>query len=203
MLKNKILILGCAVIGAGMLSGCTSTKVTRVEVDEKIDLSGKWNDYDAMLVSEEMVSDCLNKPWVGRFADNQGKSPVVIVGHIVNRSAEHINAQVFVKYLEKELLNSGKVTFVASPVEREGVRAEREDMQKGNTSPETIKAIGKERGADFMLIGSINSVEDAVKGKSAVLYQVNLELINLTTNEKVWIGQKHIKKMVKRPRFSL
>jgi PBP1b-binding outer membrane lipoprotein LpoB len=30
-----------------------------------------------------------------------------------------------------------------------------------------------------------------------VAYQINLELTNIETNEKVWIGQKQIKKLVK------
>jgi hypothetical protein len=35
-----------------------------------------------------------------------------------------------------------------------------------------------------------------------MLYQVNLELIQLETNVKAWIGQKEIKKVVKRSRLS-
>jgi hypothetical protein len=31
--------------------------------------------------------------------------------------------------------------------------------------------------------------------------QVNLEMVDLTTNEKVWIGQKEIKKYVSRTLF--
>ncbi len=184
------------------VAGCV-TKVERVEVDQKIDLSGKWNDYDAKLVSEEMVEDVLKKPWRGRFIDNQGRIPVVIVGYIDNNTAEHINTGVFTKFLERELLNSGDVTFVASPVERNQMRAEREDQQQGHTDPATMAAIGRERGADFILIGSIDSADDVLKNKEVKFYQVNLELISLQTNEKVWIGQKQIKKSVTKPRISL
>lgn len=184
------------------LGGCV-TKVERVEVDKKIDLSGEWNDYDASLVSEEMIKDCLQNVWLTDFLKAYGRNPAVIVGHITNRSDEHINSYVFTKDLEKALMNSGKVIFVASSEEREPVRAEREDQQRGYTDPATIKEIGKERGADFMLIGSMNSIKDEVKGKYAVLYQVDLELINITTNDKAWIGQKEIKKLVTKPAFSL
>ena len=54
-----------------------------------------------------------------------------------------------------------------------------------------------------MLKGSINSIKDEIKGKYVILYQVNLELIDLTNNQKVWIGEKEIKKFVKRSKFSL
>ena len=197
--KDYLLIIGIFIM-VGI--GCT-TKVTRVDVGKKIDLSGSWNDYDAQLVAEEMVKDCMTNPWLNNFSAAKNRNPLVIVDYVSNRSYEHINSQVFTKFLERELLNSGKVTFVASPTERDQIRDERQDQQEGNTLPETIKAIGKERGADFMMIGSINSVKDEVKGKYAVLYQVNLELVDLGSNEKVWIGQKQLKKLVEKSKFSL
>ena len=191
------------ILGAFSMSGCASTKVERVDVDEQIDLSGDWNDYDAMLVSQERIKDCLSRPWIHDFVKKEGSDPVVIVGNIRNRTNEHINSQVFVKYLERELLNSGKVTFVASAIERGGIRDEREDQAKGFTDPDTMAEIGKEHGADYMLIGTVNSVIDQVKRKSVNYYQVNLELVDMSTNKKVWIGQKEIKKYVQKPRMSL
>ncbi len=185
------------------LGGCTTTKVTRVSEKEKIDISGGWNDYDAMLVAEEMIEDSLNRPWLGNFTDNIGRMPIVLVGHISNKSHEHIDAGTFVKYLEREMLNSGKIIFVASSQEREALRAEREDQQAGHTAKETMAQLGREKGADFMMIGSIHSIKDELKGKYVILYQINLELINLTSNEKVWIGQKQIKKKVEQKQFSL
>jgi len=55
----------------------------------------------------------------------------------------------------------------------------------------------KEQGADFMLQGTINSIVDEYKRDKTVYYQVDLELTNIETNEKVWIGDKKIKKMIK------
>ncbi len=200
IIKNKFYFLLCFVFLGTV--GCSTIKVTRLDLDERVDLSGNWNDYDAMIVSKEMVKDSLNRPWMGRFRDNQGRTPVVIVDNIANNSHEHINTQVFTKYLEKELLNSGRVIFVATADERVALRKEREDQQGIYTLDKTRKEIGLERGADFILIGSIDSVTDDLKGKSVVLYQVNLELIDLISNEKVWIGQKKIRKFIERRRYS-
>ena len=193
-----ILVLAAAVV----YTGC-ATKVERVEVDEKIDLSGEWNDYDAMLAAKDIIADCLDNPWLINFVETASRKPVVIVGHVSNQSDEHVNTQVITKYLERELLNSGKIVFVASPEEREGIRDERDDQRLGYTDNQTIAEFGKERGADLMLIGSFHSIKDEVKGKFAVLYQMDLELVSLTTNEKLWIGQKQIKKKVKKAKFSL
>ena len=76
------------------------------------------------------------------------------------------------------------------------MRAEKADQQT-NATQSTIKKFGMERGADYILQGSINSIVDAFKKRKTVTYQVNLELTNIETNEVVWIGDKKIAKYVK------
>ncbi|BCA80165.1 penicillin-binding protein activator LpoB [Desulfuromonas sp. AOP6] len=183
------------------LVGC-GTKVTRIATDEVRDLSGRWNDTDSRLVAEAMVQDCLNTPWLSQFVTRTGQRPDMIVGQIRNRSSEHISTETFTKDLERALINSGRANFVASAEEREGVREERLD-QDLHASPETRKAPGMEAGADFMLIGSINSIVDREGKEMVVFYQVNLELIDMVNNRKVWLGEKKIKKFVERARFKL
>lgn len=186
-----------------LVISCAGPSIKRTEVDETIDLSGLWNDTDSRLVAEEMILDCLERPWLQRYeAYHSGKVPAVIVGTVKNRSHEHINTQVFIKDLERALINSGRVAFVASKDERVELREEKADQQYGFTSPETQKSISREVGADYMLQGSINTIKDEIKGKYVILYQVNLELIELESNLKAWIGQKEIKKYVKRSRFT-
>ncbi|MFH2144675.1 MAG: penicillin-binding protein activator LpoB [Candidatus Omnitrophota bacterium] len=192
-----VLLLLCFVLG------CGGTSVKRYRVDKQIDLSGRWNDTDSRLVAEEMIKDCLMRPWRDRFFAKNKREPVVIVDTVSNKSHEHISSQVFTKDLERSLINSGEIKFVASRDERKEVRTERDDQQAGLTAKETVKQKGLETGADFMLQGSINSVKDEIKGRYVILYQVNLELIDLTSNEKVWLGQKEIKKFVKKGKLSL
>lgn len=198
-LKNIVVLAG-VVSMASLLFGCSSIKVKRIEVEKTIDLSGKWNDSDSRLVSEEMIKDCLARPWLNDFNIAKGKAPMVIVGTIVNRSSEHIDSRIFTSDLERNLLNSGKVKFVAMKDARGELREEKADQQEF-ASKETVKPQGEESGADFMIQGTINSIKDEINGKYVILYQVNLEMVNLTTNEKVWIGQKEIKKSVSRSAF--
>lgn len=194
-MKNKwvFLILAAAVAFAG----CASTSVTRTSTDEVIDLSGRWNDTDSRLTAEEMVSDSLSRPWLEDFMIREGAKPVVIVGTIRNKSSEHIETATFVKDIERELINSGRVRFVASSAERAEVRAEREDQQS-NAREETAAALAAETGADYMLKGVITSITDAVDDKRVVTYKVDMELIDLESNEKVWIGSNEVKKFIKR-----
>ncbi len=188
-------ILGILVVA---LIGCgSSTTVERVSPDETIDLSGDWNDTDSRLVAEEMIKDCLSRPWLAEFGRQESRSPDVIVGTVRNRSSEHISTSTFIKNLERELINSGRVNFVASKEERGEVRDERADQQEFS-SDESVKRFQQEAGADFMLIGEITSIIDQAEGEKVKYYQVNLELVNVETNRKSWIGEKKIKKYISR-----
>lgn len=179
-----------------VLAGCGPSKtVTRLEPDTMVDLSGDWNDTDSRLVAEEMISDVLSHPWLGEFKGENKRTPDVIVGTVKNRTAEHIATVAFIKNLERELINSGQVGFVASKEERQEVREERGDQQEF-ASDESLKKFQQEAGADFMLRGDITSIIDQEGGERVKYYQVNLELINIETNRKVWIGEKRIKKLI-------
>jgi penicillin-binding protein activator len=193
---RPVSVLLFAVLTAVTLSAC-NPKVTRVESDTVTDLSGNWNDTDSRLVADEMVQDALSRAWLPRFSQKAGKVPTVIVGEVRNLSHEHINTRTFIADIERALVNSGEVEFVASSQERKEIRDERMD-QDMNAAEETRKAMGQEAGADFMLKGSINTIVDAVSGEQARFYQVDLTLIDLASNRKVWLGQKKIKKTVEK-----
>lgn len=176
------------------IAGC-GTQVKRVDVKEQHDLSGAWNDTDSRLVSEEMIIDMLGRPWYRTHSKRSKSVPVVIVGTIRNLSHEHINLNTFVADIERAMINSGKIEFVASNQERSEIRDERKDQDLHATEA-SRKAMGQERGADYMLKGSINTIID-MEGKTQLrYYQVDLTLISLKDNRKVWLGQKKIKKVV-------
>lgn len=178
-----------------LLAAC-GTSVTRIDPGETVDLSGAWNDSDSRLVAEEMIDDALSRPWISDFSRQRARRPAVIVGTVRNLSHEHINVNTFVADMERELLNSGRVNFVASRVERDEVREERID-QDLHASEETRNAPGQEHGADFMLQGQINTIIDSHSNDQVRYYQVDLTMVSLADNRKVWLGQKKIKKQIK------
>ncbi|HKJ31941.1 MAG TPA: penicillin-binding protein activator LpoB [Balneolales bacterium] len=185
------------------LGACATQKVTRVSSDTTTDLSGRWNDSDARMVADAMIKEIIASPWLESFRQSHDENdPVVIVGHVRNESMEHIDTEVFTKDLERALVNSGEVRFVAGPEEREQIRQERLDQQK-HASYESMKKLAHELGADYMIIGNLNSIQDeSLTGKTITMfYTTNLELIDIETNEKTWIGNKKIKKIIRRGVF--
>ncbi len=190
--KSAALLLACTFFAGGC-----ATSVERVEADKTIDLSGAWNDTDSQLVSAEMMQDVMSRAWLDDFTRAKKRKPAVIVGEVRNLSHEHINVNTFVSDLERAMINSNRVQFVASSTEREEIRSERKD-QDLNASEATRKAMGEEKGADFMLKGTINTIIDASGKTQLRYYQVDLNLISLADNTEVWVGQKKIKKLVER-----
>lgn len=199
MLFKKTLSIIIAAAVTLTVSGC-ATEVKRVGVEEVKDLSGNWNDTDSRLVSEEMIRDSLSGGWIDRHLKKSKKEPTVIVGSVRNLSHEHINTRTFIADLERAYVNSGRVDVVASKTEREGIREERADMDL-NASEKTRKAMGNEVGADYMLMGTINTIIDAEGKQQIRFYQIDLTLVSTVDNRKIWTGQKKLKKDVKAATF--
>jgi uncharacterized protein (TIGR02722 family) len=192
---KRILVLSCLAL-AFLLGSCSS--VSRVDADTQTDLSGYWNDTDLRLASEALIKDCLESPRLSQFDRTRGKLPVIIVGTFKNASDEHIDTAILSRRLEASILNSGKAEFVASGDLRSEIRAERDDQQQGYTSDQSLAALGKETGADFIMTGSVRTMVDR-KGNTATRnYFISALLTDMTTNRQVWIGQyDEIKKVIK------
>ena len=124
----------------------------------------------------------------------------MIIAPVANKTSEHIATQTLTGDLERQFINGGRVKVVVSADERDQVRTERADQQEF-ASPETMKQWGRERGADFMLIGEINTQNDSEEGTELKYYQVDCYLVDLQDNTKVWAGFEKIKKVVGRGKY--
>lgn len=197
MNRGRVWLVALAVL---LLTGCAQeTRITRVDSGVVTDLSGRWNDTDSRIVAESMVKEALEYPWLNNFSSSKRRQPVVVVGTIQNSSHEHINVNTFVTDLQRELTNSQKVTFVAGKGDREELRTERKE-QAMYAREDTQKAPGKEIGADYMMKGTIATILDEAEGTKAVFYQIDLQMVDLESNAKVWYGQKKIKKVIEKKR---
>ena len=200
MIEMDRVRIGLVALMVLMLAGCAQeTKITRVDSGVVTDLSGRWNDTDSRMVAESMVKEALEYSWLSNFSGSKHRQPVVVVGTIQNSSHEHINVNTFVADLERELTNSQKVTFVAGKGDREELRTERKEQAMYGRE-DTQKAPGKEIGADYMMKGTIATILDEAEGTKAVFYQIDLQMVDLESNAKVWYGQKKIKKVIEKKR---
>lgn len=179
-----------------VISSCQPRVVTRMNPSTPVDLSGRWNDTDSRMVADQMIYDLFNSDAFRKYAKEKGRKPVIVLGLIKNKTAEHIDAGNYLKKFEAVIHNSGAADLVESDDFRDMLRRERADQQDF-ADPATVKQFGKELGADLMLFGEMNSETDVHNNKRVVNYITTLFLTDIETNRRVWYGQHEIKKMVK------
>ncbi len=191
--------LAAAAFATCALSGCgpTHRDVQRVDPNVVVDVDYRFNDTDARQVWQGMSNDAQFRGWIDTWMrEHNGQRPIIIIGPIKNKTQEYIDAGLFTRNFEREMLNSGRVRIVGGRDDRGELRDERLQGQEWNT-PETRKVLKNELGADLMLLGDIIQVKDrSLNGRTVVnYYQVNLDLTNIESNEKVWIGSVEVKKV--------
>lgn len=190
MYKYSVVLL------AVLIAGCQTRQVTRLDPATEIDLSGRWNDTDSRKVADQMIYDLFDADSFKEYAKAKTTRPVIVVGMIRNKTAEHIDADNFIKKFEMVIHNSGTADIVESSEFRDQLRVERLEQQEF-ADPSTVKQMGKETGADLMLFGEITSETDTYNNRRVVNYITTLFLTDIQTNKRIWYGQNEIKKFVK------
>ena len=203
------LIFVCLILCV-FISACSSTpKVTRVSADKQTDLTGRWNDSDVRYVCESLINSAINSPAIDAFvrdfmAKNNGALPKVIVGSFRNVTSEHtVDTTIIANYMRVAIINSGKLAFVESGNVREEIREERFN-QMFNASDATMAVQGHETGANFMLTGEVNSMEERLDNTTVRAYFVKATMTNIETNVILWEDfNSEIKKVIRQPRVKL
>ena len=200
-MKKIMVIVGVILL---LVSSCATSGVTRVDASTQTDLSGYWNDTDVRIVCQGLINDCLNSPRVDQAIKAMGgKTPIVLVGSFKNESSEHIDTSIISSTMETTIFNSGKMDFVAGGNTRNELRAERQDQQS-NASEATAAALANEKGANFMLFGSVKTIVDKAGNQTVRTYFVTAEMTNVETNARMWMGQNNeIKKVIVRAKNKL
>jgi hypothetical protein len=144
------------------------------------------NDTELERVTRVMATDCVAHRWMKRFREARGRLPVIKVLPPLAESDVRFDPLLYQKRLEAELLRTGQLRIISAA---DLALSERSDQAR-YASARTIKVPGRSLRPDFVLVGSVLQERDD-RQTSQLLTSV--ELIDLRTNEKVWI--KTIKKV--------
>ncbi len=197
VLKRLALAAVVCALAATVLAGC-GTRVENVDPRTEGYLSGRWNDSDARAVAEDLIPECLGSPWLPEFRGQHGEQrPRILIADIENNTSEHLNTDVFMNELQRVIINSGVVRFVADEAVRDDLMREvewqREMAKGGGVSDDVDRGVS---GADFVMLGVVNSIVDQAGQSAIVYYKVDLSLTDLRNWEKVWIGTAERKHLV-------
>ncbi len=195
MKKQGISDLVITVIILIIVVSCARS-VTRIDPNQSIDLSGRWNDTDSRQIADKMITNLLGSEKFKEYSKDLGKKPAIIVGIVKNKTSEHIDADNYMKKMELAIFNSGVAELVESDDFRDKIRTERA-QQADFADPKTMAQWGMEVGANLMLFGEMTSETDVYQKKRVVNYVTTLFLTDMQTNKRIWYGQEEIKKFVK------
>ena len=156
-------------------------------------LDDKFNENDMQLISNQLVESLSN---YGKIKGSTQR-PVVMVGRVRNRTAEHIDVKSLTDKIRTSLIKSGHFRF--SDKEARDELAEEYEYQGGKfVDKKTAKGAGKQTGVDFLITGDIASNVQEVGADKVVYYKVTLNLIDLQTNIIEWSDDREVRKRYKK-----
>ena len=194
MSKMSYVVAMCALVS---LSSCKK-QVHRISVDKVKDLSGRFNDTDSQMIAQGIVEHMLNECYDLNNGPREQK--ILAVGDVRNLSHEHIDCSTFMNDIERNLINSGRCRVIANRSIRDAIQEELADLGEDFTSIDRLEQqrnCAKKLGVNRMIFGSITSIVDKEKNETVKFYQFDIKLIDIDTNEVLWMGTKKIKKYIK------
>lgn len=176
---RHVLFIGLLCIGL-VLSGCYFCKKHEpVPMPEPVEnptdnaVQQGWTPEHFREAARSLTADLLSASWYQDFSAAETRKPVIMILSVQNLTEEHISAENLSRDLSRELLRSGRVTFVAP----------REDRPLNPDNPEPTEGIAESTGADFAIKGSIVRTGALGENLRSKLYEVELSLVNLKSGE--------------------
>ncbi|VAX26643.1 hypothetical protein MNBD_IGNAVI01-113 [hydrothermal vent metagenome] len=172
--------------------GCSTTPKTEKEQVQPTSIkSTVWDKNDSETISDSLILSALKADWKKNFS-KKGK-PIVVVGRIENKSGKDIDVSLLAKDIERSLINSGEVSFIADKPKREVIRTNRKN-ESDFPDNKKFKKYLKSLKADFFITGDINSNVDSSVVPIEKMYTMNLEIINAKNASVVWKGSQSLTK---------
>lgn len=183
-----------AALGAGCRSGGGAPPPIPVAaVVDCPDPASAWSGADASRAARVLVARLVSRPWLDRFTKEKGRVPVIRVHPPSYLSMAHIDPVLYQTQIEEQLIRSGKVKIIGATT---AGRRERRD-QAIHASDPTAKTL-RTTGSDLTLLSTVETMHDEVKGERVSVYMTTMQLVDIETNEKLWLDVHRIKKIVTR-----
>lgn len=181
-----------------LITGCAYTVKTK-SPEEPIHYDERYSYVDLKLLADRMSESALANPPILSREDK----PVIIIYGISNRTSEHIDMKAITDGIRTRLAKSQKVRFV-SEAQRENIEKEI-GMMVGRVTPETRIKLGAQVGAEYMLTGTMYSIEKEqprqvrLGKKRLQYYKLTMELTNIKTALIEWTDEQEIVREATKP----
>jgi len=185
---KKLNLLFIIIIIIPMIFSCNSVETKKEAINQ---LNKFWTESDYQLASDSLANFVLNSNLISRFKPD--RKPIIIVGNFIDNSYEKLKIELVIKNFERNLMNSGLITFISSKSKREEIRNDRKNRNNFTDQIEFKKYLSKIK-ADFFIDGQIDLKIDSVKNYSLKNYDVTLNVVDVKNVKSVLSKKLKIKK---------
>ncbi|MFK8080271.1 MAG: penicillin-binding protein activator LpoB [Granulosicoccus sp.] len=198
-LGKSVLRLCLLITSAAVLSACAATTRT-LDPDVATHYDASYDFSDKKQIVNTLTDSLLGSAQIS----TETVKPVVIVYGIDNETSEHINTGGITDDIRLALIQSGEYRFI-NRKQRENLVAEADYQYAGFVAPEQRVSEGRQLGADFILSGTLRSIEKKqprqwrLNKRELIYYSMNLELTDLETGEISWADSVEIARESSRP----
>lgn len=181
-----------------LLAGCATTEGPTVGSGNVVygdskaveTVTNQFGSTDLQSIAEAMTRSMLQSAPVTR-----NNRPRVTMADVKNKTSEYIDTKSITDTIRAQLLKSGQVRFVADIDHMQGQTDElMRQNQTGLYKKSTTKKIGNMVGADYRVLGNIDSIVKRTSDVKDVYYKFSLMLMNIETGEIEWADEKEIRK---------
>lgn len=197
--RTKLLKTGLVLVVLGLLTSCAATTRTLdPDVEKHYDASYGFSD------KKQIVNTLTDSLLSSASISTETSKPIVIVYGIDNETSEHINTGGITDDIRLALIKTGEYRFI-NRKQRDNLAAEADYQYAGFVAPEQRVNEGRQLGADFILSGTLRSIEKEqsrqwrLNKRELIYYSMNLELTNLETGEISWADNVEIARESSRP----
>ncbi len=179
-----------------LVFGCATGRSVYVDPSEVDEKGAQFGDTDMKIMSEEIVSDLMQAPFLNNISNKP--ATISIVG-IENKTSEYIDTDDIADKIMMAIVKSGSGTFEF--VDRsmiEEMMKEFELGQGGIVSTAEATKLGKAAGVDFLMTGSMSSISKVDRREDQRFYRLSVRLVDVERNTVTWMHEKEIRKVAKK-----
>lgn len=187
ILNLRLIALLMLLPGAYLIQSC-ATKKEVVPTADAYTLDVLWSQTDAN-VQLRMLSETMSTAgWLMQYADqNRGKRPTVLVAPIRNTTGQRVDSQQLQIDFERMLQNRATTTVMTGLAVADTSR-----MSPAIPIAELL-AMGRSHNAEYIVVTEL-SARAAPGTPHLTNYQINVELLDLKTQNRVWRDVRTIRR---------
>jgi len=172
-----------------LLTSCSSFKAERVDGtkgDQKaLEITDKWVLKDTETAVKDILDQISKHKGFQRYLGETKKKPKLFIMEVQNETSEPYFP---IADMNDELLNefsaSGEYTIIDNQG-RDKILKEVKYQAEGMVDPAQMIQIGKQTGAELIILGAVRMNPEMRDGKTLKQYTVNMRMTNLKTSEEV------------------